>query len=472
VSRFLYVFKPIAGLIPQVKRPERKLSFKERVIRTFVFFIIYFVMSNIPLYGIETSQGFDPFYAVRVLLASNRGTLTELGIGPIVTAGLVMQILVGARLIQIDVGDPEQRALYTVAQKALAIFFTIFESILYIVMGAYGTLTFSQKVLVVVQLTAAGIVIILMDEAIQRGRGIGSGLSLFILGGVAGTVLRSSLSPIKEADGMYQGALLALIQAAFGSPTVSDAMLRPGYPDGIGLISTFFIIALVLYANLIKVEIPVRHQRYKIPAKYPIKLMYTENIPVILIGAFVSQAVFFLSYIRRKRNPNNENPALNILGTFTYDAHGNLVPTGGLAYYITPPRGVTAVMDDPLRAIIYFIILSVLGAVFSITRIEIGGMSPRAVAEQLLKAELVIPGIRATPKQMERYLKRYIPQAALIGGIIIGALSAIADFLGAFSTGSGLLLATSITIQLLDIMTRERVADLHPRLARILGITS
>ncbi len=472
MSRFLYLFKPLSGLLPQVKKPERKLTFKERMLRTFVFFVIYFVMSNIPLYGIQSSQGFDPFYAVRILLASNRGTLTELGIGPIVTAGLVMQILVGAKILQIDVGDPEERALYTIAQKALAIFFTLFEAIMYIAMGAYGSLTLGQEMLVVTQLTLAGFIIILMDEAVQRGRGIGSGLSLFILGGVAGRIVRASFSPIKEADGMYQGAVLALLQAAFGKPTVSDAMLRPGYPDGIGLLSTFFIIALVLYANLIKVEIPVRHQRYKIPAKYPIKLMYTENIPVILIGAFVAQGVFILSRIRRRRNPDNSNPVLNLLGVFTYDSHGNLVPKGGLAYYITPPRGVSAVMDDPFRAIIYFIFLSILGALFSVTRVELGGMSPRAVAEQLLKAELIIPGIRADPKQMERYLKRYIPQAALIGGVLIGALSAIADFLGAFSTGSGLLLATSITIQMLDLMVRERVTDLHPRFARILGLTS
>lgn len=67
-----------------------------------------------------SSDSADPFYWIRVILASNRGTLMELGISPIVTSGLIMQLLAGAKII--EVGDtPKDRALFNGAQKCESI---------------------------------------------------------------------------------------------------------------------------------------------------------------------------------------------------------------------------------------------------------------------------------------------------------------------------------------------------------------
>lgn len=54
---------------------------------------------------------------MRVILASNRGTLMELGISPIVTSGMIMQLLAGANLIEVDFGLKDDRALFSGAQK-------------------------------------------------------------------------------------------------------------------------------------------------------------------------------------------------------------------------------------------------------------------------------------------------------------------------------------------------------------------
>ena len=71
---------------------------------------------QIPLFGIMSSESADPFYWIRVIMASNRGTLMELGISPIVTSSLIMQLLAGAKII--EVGDtPKERALFNGAQK-------------------------------------------------------------------------------------------------------------------------------------------------------------------------------------------------------------------------------------------------------------------------------------------------------------------------------------------------------------------
>jgi len=91
--RFLDIFKPISRVIPEVKPPERKVSFQNRLIWTVLALLIYFVMSEVPLYGIPITSSGDTYTAYRVIFASTRGTLMELGIGPIVTAGLIIQLL-------------------------------------------------------------------------------------------------------------------------------------------------------------------------------------------------------------------------------------------------------------------------------------------------------------------------------------------------------------------------------------------
>ena len=95
---------------------------------TAITLFIFLVCCQIPLFGIMSSDSADPFYWIRVILASNRGTLMELGISPIVTSGLIMQLLAGAKLL--DVGDtPKDRALFNGAQKREWIFCKYFHGL-------------------------------------------------------------------------------------------------------------------------------------------------------------------------------------------------------------------------------------------------------------------------------------------------------------------------------------------------------
>lgn len=114
--KFLEFVKPFCSVLPEIQKPERKIQFREKVLWTAITLFIFLVCCQIPLFGIMSSDSADPFYWIRVILASNRGTLMELGISPIVTSGLIMQLLAGAKLL--DVGDtPKDRALFNGAQK-------------------------------------------------------------------------------------------------------------------------------------------------------------------------------------------------------------------------------------------------------------------------------------------------------------------------------------------------------------------
>merc|ERR1712139_145194 len=136
--RFLQLVRPFMCVLPEVKSPDRKRPFREKVLWTAITLFIFLVCCQIPLYGIKTNDSSDPFYWMRVILASNKGTLMELGISPIVTSGLVMQLLAGSKIIDVDQGTKEDKALFQGAQKLLGIIITIVEAVAYVLSGMYG----------------------------------------------------------------------------------------------------------------------------------------------------------------------------------------------------------------------------------------------------------------------------------------------------------------------------------------------
>ena len=57
---------------------------------------------------------------------------------------------------------------------------------------------------------------------------------------------------------------------------------------------------------------------------------------------------------------------------------------------------------------------------------------------------------------MVKQLNRYIPTAAAFGGMCIGGLSVIADFMGAIGSGTGILLAVTIIYQYFEQIAKEK----------------
>jgi len=158
-----------------------------------------------------------------------------------------------------------------------------------------------------------------------------------------------------------------------------------------------------------------------------------------------------------------------LLGNFKLE-EGRMQPIGGLVYYLTPPQGVDAVIQDPIRAAIYVIILTILCGVFSLLWVEVAGLAPRDVAKQLLNAQVMIPGYRPSIKILENVLNRYIPPLAIFGGLLIGILAGFADFLGAIGSGIGVLLTVDIIYQYYQILAQEQLSEMHPSLRGLLGV--
>jgi preprotein translocase SecY subunit len=463
LPRFLDLFRPVSRVIPEVKAPERKIVFSTRLLWTIVALIVYLIMAEIPLYGIPVSEGDDPLFAIRVIFASNRGTLLELGIGPIVTAGLIIQLLAGSDIISFDRSDPEDRALFTAASKMFSLIMVIVQASMYIISGAYGVLTLQQSIILFAQLLAAGIIIMLLDELIQKGWGIGSGISLFIIAGITQNIWWSSFSLIPVGDGKRLGAIFAFFEAIIARQPIQNWFYRPGgYPDMIGFITTLAVFIFVIYVEGMRVELPISHSLYRgFRGRMPIKLLYVSNIPVILAYALFANIQMISRLVWSNWNQSNSNMILNLVGTYNQTSQGTY-PIGGLVYYITSPGNLSSVIAEPLRAIIYAIIVVAICIVFSITWLEIGGLSADQMADQLLGSGMQVPGFRRSRRPIERLLNRYIPTITVIGGMIIGLLAAISEFFGVFGSGMGALLCVSILYQYYQTMVQEQVEDLYP----------
>jgi len=468
-GRFLSLFKPLARVLPEIKVPERKVGFNEKIFWTAIVLIVYLIMTEIPLYGISSNIQ-EQFGALRVIFASNRGTLMELGIGPIVTAGLILQLLVGSAIIQADMSDPQDRGLFTVASKFFSILLTGIQASAYIISGMYGTaLPGTTTIVIFMQLLASGVIVILLDELVQKGWGLGSGISLFIMAGVAQNILWQTFNP---GTGLFVGGLAQLMS---GQPEyqLTQWILGAGsYPSLLGFIATIATFLVIIYLEGVRVELPMTYAGYKgFRSRYPIKLLYVSNLPVIFASALFANVYFFsqLLWTQMGTPAPGTNILFQVIGDYNRTSSGSVQPVGGLAYYVTPPNNILSVAAEPLRASVYLAILVVFCAVFSLIWLEVGGLGPDKVAKQLMDSGMQIPGYRRSGRPIQAILKRYIPVVTVLGGIIVGLIAGIADFLGVFGTGTGILLSVGIIYQYYELLMRERAAEMFPAFRRILG---
>lgn len=466
----------IATYTPTVEKPKTKPGLYERLFWTALALIIYLIMANTPLYGVPLSatQG-QQLLLVQIIFAANRGTLMELGIGPIVTAGLIMQILVGAKIIDLDMSDPEDRRKFTAAQKTFALILAAFQSGMYVVACRYWTptgpnpflqcsATWVQRTLVGLQLFLATYIIILLDEMIQKGWGLGSGVSLFILSGVSMRLMWNLFSPVTYG-GEIVGFIPYLTAVISAGGDWTTTIIRRGGRDLVGLIVTFVIIFVLIYLQRMKVEIPVTSPRLRsIKSKVPLKFLYVTNIPVLLVGILYSDILVFASITRLYFPETAPNWLVDLLAKYE---NGRLV--GGLAYYLSPPGSLYNTLADPIHAVVYTVLLTFLAILFGIMWVEISGLNASAQAEELIKSGMEIPGIRRNPKILERILNRYIFPLTILSSIIVAMIAAIADLLGAYGTGTGLLLAIGIVEQYYMMIAYERTLEAYPLLKRLIG---
>merc|ERR1711973_308036 len=385
----------------------------------------------------------------------------ELGISPIVTSGLIMQLLAGAKLI--EVGDtPKDRALFNGAQKLFGMVITVGQAIVYVLTGMYGDPSDIGRgvcLLIIIQLFVAGLIVLLLDELLQKGYGLGSGISLFIATNICETIVWKAFSPATVNTGRgteFEGAVIALFHLLATRQDKVRALREAFYRQNLtNLMATVLVFAVVIYFQGFHVDLPIKSARYRGQySSYPIKLFYTSNIPIILQSALVSN-LYVISQMLAVKFAGNF--LVNLLGVWADVGGGGparAYPVGGLCYYLSPPESLSHIGEDPIHAVLYIVFMLGSCAFFSKTWIDVSGSSAKDVAKQLREQQMVMRGHREA--SMIHELNRYIPTAAAFGGLCIGALSVLADFMGAIGSGTGILLAVTIIYQYFEIFVKEQ----------------
>jgi preprotein translocase subunit SecY len=149
-------------ILPEVEAPRERVPLKKMLMWSGILLVIYFIMGEITIYGI-TQEAQDYFSFVKVVFASRIGTLTTLGIAPVVTAGIFMQLFQGAEIFHFDLTSHQGRAQFQGSQKLLAIFLCFFEAALYVFAGAFGQYRMGIQLFLILQI-AFGDCSVLRDQ--------------------------------------------------------------------------------------------------------------------------------------------------------------------------------------------------------------------------------------------------------------------------------------------------------------------
>lgn len=462
MSMVIKALAKMGMVIPSAPKPVKRPSLGRRLLYTGLVALAFMLLGSTPLYGIERA-GTLPFSPiVSIVLAMAAGTLAQLGIGPIVTSSLILQILVGAKILDLDLSDPEARKNFTAASKGLGLILAIVEAAGFVFSGLYWNypagVSLWIKLLVFAQLLWGAIIIVMLDEAVQKGWGLGSGVSLFILIGVAQrffselltptAIQTSSLQTRSEIYGLIPYIITTLRDGSFDIYHTIIGRLAIGYPTLIGFIVSIVLIAILTYLNAAHINVPITMSRYGgIKSRVPLQLLYVTNIPVLLTGILISDIILILTLLR------------NFLGVELVES---------VSPYLSAPS-LYSFIYNTMPSIVYTAIFLALCILFGILWIEIAGLNPEVQADNLIKAGLDIPGMRRNPRILASYLSRYIYPLTVFSSIVVAVIALVGDILGSYGTGTGLLLAVGIVYNYYQILAYERTLEMYPLLRRFIG---
>ncbi len=508
----LYGMRRLVDVYPSITKPEGHVRFNQKLWTTVLVLIIYFMMTNVMIYGLSDTT-LDVFSSFRAIMAGASGSIMHLGIGPIVTGSIIMQLFSGAKIIQLDLQDAGDKQLYQGVQKILVLIMIPIESIPQV----YGFLDPSETMildygvgwasaLIVSQLFLGSLLVFLLDELVSKW-GIGSGISLFIAAGVAQSTFVGTLSPLPTVEGAPlsfdnpPSGTLPMIFYTLRTATNQQLVSQNGFELMLlnhanpiaALISSIVVFLVVAYAESSKLELPLTHGKVRgHRGQYPIRLVYASNIPVILMAALLANVnmftLLFWSHPTLSTVPilgrDGWNSKAHWFGS--YEA-GATTPSDGFAWYSSMVNGVGAWLIPLLNqtgdayghsltqimthVFVYVFFMTAGSTVFAKFWIETTNMGANDVAKQIERTGMQIPGFRKNPVVLERILERYIPPVTLFSGAFVGLLAAGADLLGTVgnATGTGLLLAVGIILRTYEQIQKEQAMEMHPVLREFFG---
>jgi len=444
--------------LPEVTKPlEKKVGFNVKLKWTIIILVSFFILGNIPLHGLSANS-LSRFWYLAIILGAEFGSIISLGIGPIVMSSIILQLLAGAKILDIDLHSEEGKKYFQGLQKFLTFGFILFEALVYVLMKGLQAAP-GMTFILIVQLCLGGLLIMFMDEVIQKW-GFGSGVSLFIVAGVASRLFSELFQFITPEGGFgVVGKVLVLVDSVINAnPQGAEMALA-------AIVATTAIFLVVVWAQSLKVEIPLSFDRVRgFGIKWPLQFFYSSNIPVILVSALAANIQLFAGLLE------------SMLGHTTFlGSFSNGVPVSGLAFWISSTSLLDLFIAGGFRSIfllqgithiLFYVIFSILFAFFWV---QTSGMDAQSQARNIISSGLQIPGFRKDERVLETVLSRYITPLTVMGGAAVGILASVADILGAMVGGTSILLAITILYQLYQNIAQQHAVDMHPAVRNLFG---
>ena len=474
--------KDIFSFIPEVRKPEeKKLSFGVKLKWTLIVLISFFVLANVPLFGLS-ANALAMFEYLAIILGTDFGSIISLGIGPFVMASIILQLLTGSGIINIDTTTDEGKKFFQGLQKVLVFFFIIFEALVYVLMqGLQAAPGFTG--LLIFQLILGGLAIFYMDELTTKW-GFGSGVSLFIAAGVSWRLMTGAFQFIDQQGRNClvdfttvpcAGKVFVLIQSIinrFPAELLSAVA---------AIVATVVIFLIVVWAQSLKVEIPLSFGRLRgYGVKWPLSFFYASVIPVILTAALIANIQLFGGIVENAAAPCLSGGECigkaKIASYFTFlGRFSQGQPISGLAFWFGNTnllelfiRGglLPKFLIQGLTHILFFMFFSTLFAVFWV---KTSGMDSASQAHKISASGLQVSGFRQDERILESILDRYIMPLTVMGGLAIGLLASVTDLLGALVSGTAILLVIMIMFQLYQNIAQQHEMDMHPVMRKFVG---
>ena len=451
--------------LPTVSRPQRKIPLSRRLFWTVVVATVYILMTITPLYGVAHAQQQQGTQQAQLLLSiifgTAYGTLAHLGIGPIVIAGILLEVFAFSGLLNLDLNKREDRLKFTLLLKWTALGIAALEAVAYVLAGQFGEVTPLGGVLIIVQLLIATVIIILLDDLMSKGWGIGSAISLIIFLGVSRQIFLSLFSwdfvkDDNESLHLY-GLLPALGAALYDLFTRGDATALVGLvdrpvvlngqitylPDFVGLLSTLVLAFVILYLEMMKVNIPVTAGQYRgIKFTIPLRFVYVSVLPIIF-------TTYSLLLVGQLLLPFAENPVISEIVQVIFLPH---------RFFFNVPA-----------LILHYLLYVALAIAFAWVWVQLAGLSAEDQARQFTQSQLHVPGFRQSEKILAKILERPINALTIISGFLAGSFAALGNILGVWGGGAGLILLIEIALQYYALVMREQMMEMYPGLKQLLG---
>ncbi len=481
--------RKIFNFIPEVTKPEeKKVGFGTKAKWTIIILSLFFILANIPLFGLS-ENALSRFEYLAIILGTDFGSIISLGIGPIVMASIILQLLSGSGIINIDQSTEEGKKFFHGIQKLLILFFIVFEALVYVFMqGLQAVPGFAG--IVILQLILGGLAIFYMDDVTTKW-GFGSGVSLFIAAGVSWRLITSAFQFIDtqgrncligfttEGGAACSGKVLVLIQSLILGNNIAFLSAIAA------IISTVLIFLVVVWAQSLKVDIPLSVGKIRgYSVNWPLSFFYASVIPVILTAALVANLQLFGGLIENAAAPCILETAeagtciglAKVASYFTFLGHFvNGQAVSGFAFWV----GSTNLLELFIRGgfnwillvqgithTLFFMFFSTLFAVFWV---KTSGMDAKSQANKIASHGLQVSGFRQDIRILESILERYIMPLTIMGGLAIGFLASVTNLLGALVSGTAILLVIMIMFQMYQNIAQQHQSDMNPTLRKFMG---